>query len=242
LPKTFRTITCCLFLLAGPIVFAQNSRLGSWNILNIKLNLDKNWAVFGESQLRSQLFYKNFSYYEVKGGASYTINKRFSVLAGAGRFMTYSDGDNFKKPYINKEWRIWEQFVMNHYPGRVKLENRIRIEQRWTSNLGYRNRFKYRFNVTVPVTNKKIVPGTFYVNGWNEIYLSNSDPHFEQNKIYAGAGYEISKHLTMQSGYLRQVSYRPDETHSGKDYLQVSLLVEMNAHQEHQEKAHSSAD
>jgi hypothetical protein len=158
--------------------------------------------------------------------------------------LSYSDANNFKKPYVNKEWRLWEQFLMNNYLGRVKLENRIRIEQRRTTNLGYRNRFKYRLNMVLPVTNKKIIPGTFYLAGWDEVYLTNSHPHFESNRIYAGAGYEMSKHLTLQSGYLYQVNYRPDDTHSGKNYLQVSILIETDAHKEHdgRERTHSVAD
>jgi hypothetical protein len=238
----YRTFICCLFFFSGFTASAQNKSFGAWNILSFKLNLDKHWSVFQESQLRSQLFYNNFSYYEIKGGASYSLRKNIAVLAGGGRFVTYSDGDNFKTPYVNKEWRIWEQFLVNNYAGRFKFENRVRIEQRWTSNVSYRNRFKYRLNIVLPLTGKKIIPGAFYLNGWNEVYLTNSNPHFEQNKIYAGAGYEISKLLTVQSGYVHQVSYKPDDSHAGKNYLQVTLLVEANAHKEHHEKTTSSAD
>ena len=238
----YRTITCCLFFFAGNFCSGQHSPPGAWNILSFKLNLDKNWSLFQESQLRSQLFYDNFSYYEIKGGASYSFKKKFSTLIGFGRFVSYSDGNNFKKPYVNKEWRLWEQFLVNNYLGRVKLENRIRVEQRWTSSLGYRNRFKYRINMVVPVTHKKIRPGTLYLTGWDEIYLTDSDPHFEINRMYAGAGFQVSRQLTIQSGFLSQVSYKTDDTHSGKNYLQLTILVETNAHKEHHEKTPASTD
>ena len=231
----YRINTCCLLLLLGNLSFAQTGT-GAWNVLSFKLNLNKNWSAFSEVQLRSQRFYDDFSYYEIKGGASYSFKKRFSALAGFGRFVTYSNGDNFIKPFVNKEWRLWEQFLVNSYIGRIKLENRVRVEQRWTSLLGYRNRLKYRLNMVLPVTDKQIKPGTFYVTGWDEIYLTNSDPHFELNRIYAGAGYEMSKHLTVQTGYLYQVNYKPDDTHSGKHYLQVTFLIEANAYKEHHDK------
>jgi hypothetical protein len=240
--KTYRTITCCLVLLSAHSVFAQTHKLGAWNIVNFKLNLNKQWGLFGEAQLRSQLLYNNFSYYEIKGGASYNLRKSLSLAAGAGRFVTYSDSSNFKLPYINKEGRIWEQFALNNYIGRVKFENRVRLEQRWTSNLGYRNRLKYRLNTVVPINNKKIVPGTIYVSGWDEVYFTNSDPHYEQNRIYGGIGYEVSSHLTLQSGFLHQVNYKADDTHAGKNYIQLSLLIETNAHNEHHEKTSNSAD
>lgn len=237
----YNTVICWLFLLTGNFCFAQHNSFGTWNIVSLKLNLNKHWSVFEESQLRSQLFYDNFSYYEVKGGAAYSF-KKFSALAGFGKYVTYSDGNNFKRPYVNKEWRLWEQFLVNSYAGRVKIENRIRIEQRWTSSLGYRNRFKYRLNAMVPLTSKKIKPGTFYFSGWDEIYLTDSNPHFETNRIYAGAGYQVSRQLTIQSGFLSVTSYKTDDTHSGKNYVQLTVLIETNTHKEHHEKTPSSAD
>ncbi len=164
------------------------------------------------------------------------------MLAGFGRYMTYSDDYNFKKPYVNKEWRLWEQFLVNTYTGRVKIENRFRIEQRWTSSLGYRNRFKYRLNMVLPVTNKKILPGTFYLSGWDEISLTDRNPNFEQNRIYAGAGYQLFKHLAIQSGYIYQANYKRSHTHSDKNYLQLAFLVEANAHKERHEKNLSGLD
>ena len=240
--KTYRTITYCLFLLISHFVFAQTHKLGAWDIVNFKLNLTKQWGLFGEAQVRSQLFYDNFSYYEIKGGASYNLRKNISATVGTGRFVSYSDGSNFKLPYVNQEWRVWEQFSLNNFIGRVKFENRVRLEQRWTTNAGYRNRLKYRLNTVVPINNKKIIAGTFYVSGWDEVYFTNSDPHYEQNRIYGGVGYDVSSHLTLQTGFLHQVNYKADDTHAGKNYVQLSFLIETNAHNEHHEKGSNSAD
>src|ERR1043165_6258250 len=170
--KIYHTITCCFLLFTSQSVFAQTHKWGAWNIVNFKLNLNKKWGLFGEAQLRSQLFYDNFSYYEIKGGVSYKLKKNMTSATGFGRFITYSDGNNFKLPYVNKEWRIWEQFALNNYIGIVKLENRVRVEQRWTTNVGYRNRLKYRLNTIVPINNKKIISGTFYISGWDEVYFT----------------------------------------------------------------------
>lgn len=46
------------------------------------------------------------------------------------------------KPYVNDEFRIWQQLVLTNNIGRIKLEHHYRIEQRFTSNAGYRNRFR----------------------------------------------------------------------------------------------------
>ncbi len=96
--------------------------------------------------------------------------------------------------------------------------------------------------MVLPAGKKIISSGTFYVTGWDEVYLTDSKPNFESNRIFAGAGYQFSRNLTLQSGYLFQVSYKPDDTHSGKRYLQVTVLVESGTHHQHHEKSASSAD
>jgi len=239
--KTFyRTISCCIAIVLANTCLGQG-KLGAWNIFSFKLNLNKNWSLFQEAQVRSQQFYRNFSYYEIKGGVGYTF-KKYAAAIGFGRFMTYSDGDNFKTPLLNEEWRLWEQFLINSYVDRLKIENRARVEQRWTTALGYRNRLKYRLNLAIPINSKKIRPGSVYLTGWDEIYLTDSDPHLETNRIYAGAGYQLCKQVTLQSGFLAVVNYRPDDTHTGKNYLQVTLLVEADAHRQHHEKTPASVD
>ena len=217
-----RYIHLFLLLLSTQSVIAQT---GSWNILNAKLDLSQKWNLFGELQLRSLRFYDDFHYYEIKGGASYTVSKTSSVSVGFGIFDTYSPGGNFKTPMANDEWRSWIQFNMTQYEKRLKLEHRYRAEQRWTSN-GFRNRFRYRLNTALPLNNKKIETGTYYLTAFNEIFFTNRAPYFERNRAFLGAGYEFSPLFTIQAGYLHQFDYRiNDET--GRNFLQVSFLFEM---------------
>ncbi|HRE37524.1 MAG TPA: DUF2490 domain-containing protein [Chitinophagaceae bacterium] len=201
------------------------AQMGSWNIVNAKLDLTQKWNLFGELQLRSLKYYNDFHYYEVKGGASYAISKGTSVSAGFGIFDTYSPGGNFKTPMVNDEWRTWIQVSLTQYEKRLKLEHRYRAEQRWTSN-GFRNRFRYRINTALPLNNKKIEPGTYYLTASNELFFTNRAPYFERTRIFIGGGYEFSHLFTLQAGYLHQFDYRiNDET--GKDFFQISLLFEL---------------
>ena len=217
-----RYIHFLIFLFSVQFVTAQT---GSWNILNAKLDLNQQWNLFGELQLRSLRFYDDFHYYEIKGGASYNISKSSNLSAGFGIFDTYSPGGNFNKPMANDEWRTWIQYSIRQYEKRLKLEHRYRAEQRWTSN-GFRNRFRYRLNTVLPLNNKKVEPGTFYVSASNEIFFTNRAPYFERNRVFLGTGYEFSPLFTLQAGYLHQFDYRiNDET--GRNFLQVSLLFEL---------------
>ena len=229
-----------ILLLISFTAFSQKSDFGSWNVIHTRITLSEKWSLFNELQLRSQSFYSNHFYHEVKGGASYSINKNFSFLLGIGKYMTYTDGGSFKKPVTSNEFRFWQQITMNHYLERIKFEHRYRIEQRWFKT-GYRNRFRYRLNTAVPISNKKMGPKTFYIAAFNEIFLTNTAPYFERNRFFAGPGYQLSKSFTIQPGYVYQYDYRNDQG-SGKHFFQLTLTIEIDADKNPNEKIPGNVD
>ena len=123
------------------ILSAQTFEVGSWNITNLKYNIDDKWSVFGEAQLRSIKFYSNFHYYEYKGGINYKVHKNVKLTLGAGSYQTYKEGGDFILPKNNDEFRLWPQVILFQSVGKFKIEQRYRSEFRFTSN-GYRNRFR----------------------------------------------------------------------------------------------------
>lgn len=221
-------------------VFSQKSHLGAWNVFTTKLNLSPRWGIYNELQLRSQSFYNHNYYYEIKGGVSYSLNKNFSFLLGAGRYITYSDGGNFEKPLTANEFRFWQQLTMNQYLERIKIEHRYRIEQRWFKT-GYRNRFRYRLNTAVPLNAKKIGPKTFYLAAFDEIFLTNKASYFERNRFFAGAGYQLSKSFTIQPGYIYQYDYR-NGAGSGKHFFQLTFTFEIDGQKNPHEKIPGNVD
>lgn len=223
----------CLLLATGLLFCvsakAQQKNLGSWNVINTRLSLSKHWSVFNELQLRSQSFYNNHFYYEVKGGVSYNLNKNFSVLVGTGKYITYDseDGGNFEKPITANETRVWQQLTMNHYLERIKFEHRYRVEQRFFTT-GFRNRFRYRLNAMVPLNKGGMEPGAFYLASFNEIFLTNKAPYFERNRFFIGCGYQISKPLIIQPGYVYQYDFKNTNTGVGKHFFQLTLMIDLD--------------
>jgi hypothetical protein len=225
LPATL--LLCALFMVAS---HRTSGQLGTWNIVNLKSKINDKWSYFIEAQMRSLSFYSDMNYYEVKGLAAYSVNPNFQVGAGMGSYNTFQNEGNFTKPMINREFRTWQQAVLRQNAGRLKMEHRYRAEQRFTSN-GYRNRFRYRFNLALPLNHREVVPGTFYLMVWDEIFLNNRAPVFERNRFFAGCGYELSATTAIQSGFLSQYDY--DLTRSQvRKYLQISLLLTLHAEKE----------
>lgn len=205
--------------------FSQNS-LGSWNIINATVSLNEKWAIFGEGQIRSLSFYNEFHYYEVKAGTTFKLNKNFSFTSGFGSYNTFSEGGNFETPMQNKEIRTWLQINNKNQLEFFVIDHRYRAEQRFTSN-GYRNRFRYRVAATVPLNNKKLLPKTYYFQAWNEVFFTDKEPYFERNRLFLGGGYEVSKNLALQMGYIHQFDYKINDE-SGRDFLNIAFLYNFN--------------
>lgn len=205
---------------------AQIFDLGSWNILNLKYNVDDKWSAFGEGQIRSLKFYNNFHYYEYKVGITYKVQKNVALTLGTGSYQTYKEGGNFVVPKNNSEFRIWPQVVLSQSVSKFKIEQRYRTELRFTSN-GYRNRFRYRFGLSYPLVKEINGYKSLQVSGSNEIFFTDKEPYFERNRFLIALNYKPSKATTLQLGYLHQFDYKiNDET--GRDFLQIGYFMELS--------------
>lgn len=219
------SLVTLILILSAKILIAQNFDLGSWNIVNLKLNLNNKWSFFGESQLRSLKFYSNFHYYEYKGGFNYKFYNNATFTLGAGSYQTYKEGGDFVTPKNNNEFRIWPQIVLFQSLGKLKIEQRYRTELRFTSN-GYRNRFRYRLGLSYPFGKEKNNYKPYQVSTSNEIFFTDNEPYFERNRMQVAFNYKPSKSTTLQVGYLHQFDYKiNDET--GRDFLQIGYFIEI---------------
>ena len=236
-----RIILLALSLLTAGFAFSQKSHFGSWNVINTRITLGPRWEAFNELQLRSQSFYRDHFYHEVKGGISFYLNKNFSFLVGTGKYHTYSDPGSFTKPVTANETRFWQQLTMNNYLRKMKFEHRYRVEQRWFKT-GYRNRFRYRLNMAVPLgTSKKIGAKIPYFSSFNEIFLTNKAPYFERNRFFIGFGYQFNSTFGLQPGYVYQYDYRNYVGH-GKHFFQLTLNIDIDGDKSPYEKIPGNID
>lgn len=213
------------FLILSNYAYAQKFEIGSWNILNIKYNINHRWSMFGEGQLRSLKFYNNFHYYEFKGGFSYKIQKNVKLTLGAGSYQTYKEGGNFVLPKNNDEFRLWPQIILFQSINKIKVEQRYRAELRFTSN-GYRSRFRYRLGLSYPIGKMRNDYKPFQISVSNELFFTDKEPYFERNRLQFSFNFKPSKSSTIQVGYLHQFDYKiNDET--GRDFFQIGYFIEI---------------
>lgn len=205
-------------------ISGQGFDLGSWNILHYKYNIDENLSVFGEAQIRSLKFYNQFHYYEYKAGVNYRLKPELIVSLAAGDYDTYAEGGNFVVPKNNDEFRLWSQVLLLQSIGILKVEQRYRMEMRFT-NQGYRNRFRYRLGSSIGLGNSTAFLSSLRLFVANEIFFTDREPYFERNRFLVAFNYKISPDKTFLLGYLHQFDYKiNDET--GRDFLQIGFYFE----------------
>jgi hypothetical protein len=223
--RIYKHISSILLILTNNVCFSQNASLGSWNIFNVKFNVNEKWSVFGEAQLRSLRFYDDFHYHEYKGGVNFKAHPNMTFTIGAGDYDTYKEGGNFVKPKNNDEFRLWPQITLTQSMKNIKIEQRYRAEFRFTSN-GYKNRFRYRLGISYPFGKNEKGYKPYQVNVSNELFFTDKEPYFERNRALVSVGYKVSKYAALQLGYLHQFDYKiNDET--GRDFLQIGLYTEL---------------
>jgi len=203
---------------------AQNDALGGWNIFNFNYYFNKKIFIYSEIQVRSQHIADDFFYHELKVGGGYNITDKSSAFLGFGNYKTYTYPGNFEKPVTSNEYRIWQQFIISAYLGRVKFENRARIEERWIDK-DFFMRFRYRINSIIPINHSKLIANTVYTSVYDEVFFTNEAPYFIRNRVYGGVGYQFSQTVALQSGFIRQFDYRKTDDGSGKNFIQLTLII-----------------
>ncbi|AMR34320.1 hypothetical protein A0256_24135 [Mucilaginibacter sp. PAMC 26640] len=209
------------------ILKAQDSKLGTWGIVTLVMPGDSahKWGGYTEFQTRTNGPFSQFQYYEAKAGLSYDIDKNFIALVGTGTYHTFDYHDVGAGATIN-ETRFWEQLTINQYLSRLKFEHRYRAEQRWVNDV-YRNRFRYRINMFIPLNNKKIVAKTWFLSFFDEVFITNKASYFERNRASAALGYQFTKSWIGQAGWLRQANFTAT-TGSAKDNIMLMLMYRIN--------------
>lgn len=180
------------------------------------------WIAYAELQARSVEKFQTIDYYELKGGAGYSINDRNQAFAGIGRYATYKE-----KSLSQEELRLWLQYTFSHYISRIDLDHRVRAEQRFfhfpkTGEKTTDQRYRYRLSATVPINKKRVVSRTFFVNAFEEVFFGPHENAFKRNRIYAGAGYQFNRSVGMIAGYLWQRELSPSGNRS-LHFVQLGL-------------------
>ncbi|HEY3401765.1 MAG TPA: DUF2490 domain-containing protein [Ohtaekwangia sp.] len=162
--------------------------------------------------------------------ATYFIKDNLRVNVGYAYVHHFPpEGKNTSR----NEQRAWQQIWWNQkYTGLTTLQW-LRLEQRFNEKVvndvkedGYNYTFRVRYNFSffIPLKGKEIVPKTPFAAIMNEVFLNFGDKvvynTFDQNRFFAGFGYQFTSHLNAQLGYMN--IYQQEA--SGSNYFSTHTI------------------
>ena len=216
LKKKYLFVCFSIFSFSGKAQSVTQSL--EWFSLNTNIKLHSLFGITGDAQQRMIGSQNQQQYYRL--GLDMHLSNTLSVVPfGIGYFVNYKYGEQPAK-FVNNEIRIWQQIFYKHTLSRISVNHRLRFEERFiqdhssadNSYLGYSNvqfRIRYRIYGNIPINKPKMEAKTFYICVWDEIFMSIGNKvnynYPDQNRFFAGPGYQFTKDFSIQLGFFYQL-------------------------------------
>ena len=219
--KRNKIIATLTFMLVLPFYgISQDSNLGNWLIYIGSKELKNGWNIHNEVQYRNYDAVGDLEQLLLRTGLGYNLTQNNNnLLLGYGYILSENYvGDTDQKVSVN-EHRIFQQFTTKQKVGVLNLSHRYRFEQRFVED-DFKMRFRYFLGLKIPLQNKADGNNPLYLSAYNEIFLNTKSEIFDRNRLYGGLGYQFSKQLRLELGYMNQFF----ET-SGRDQINIMAFV-----------------
>jgi len=188
-----------LLLLAGaaPAVAQEGGEpLGSWFMYFGQNRVGDRSSIHTEAQFRFREVASERIQMLFRVGYDHDLGPDDMVTAGVG----YVDTRNPAGGPGATEFRLWQQYRKRMRAGRVTLEHRLRLEERWLSlprGDEFDLRGRYRLGATLPLG-----ASPWFLAAYEEIFLHTNGGAFDQNRLYGALGYRVDSALSLQGGFM----------------------------------------
>lgn len=238
-----RTLLVGCMLLARGLLCAQSTtadHLNTWLVYTGNHRLSDRWGFFTEYQPRRHDGLEHVQQSLTRVAIDHYLKAGPTVSAGYGWIVSHPYGEQ-PIAYDFHEHRIWEQFLLTQQVGRLQIQHRYRLEQRfmevktleangdWSPDgFQLKQRARYRLLVNVPLTRKEMADNTLFLSVWDEVF-GQFGRHvganvMDQNRLYGGLGWRANANVNVQVGYLNQYLMKSDGRHAERNHtVQVAL-------------------
>ena len=180
--------------------------------------------------------------FQARIGLDIAISNRISIMPLGYAYIWNPIYGEQPAAFQNNEHRFFQQIQYKHNWGRLKFLQRLRpeerfLEQRTNSNGsviydGYVNnqfRIRYRILCNIPLSEKGLVPGTWFVQAFDEVFISwgksVSTVQPDQNRLFTGMGYQFSSSFSIQAGIMYQLFIKPNGVQQENNFGSSVYLV-----------------
>lgn len=196
--------TLFLILLVTNFANAQKSEIGNWFNYSGNQKINNKFSCWNEVQYRNYNFIGDLQQLLLRTGIGYNLTENNNtVLLGYAFINSQKYLSNSNSKTGSNEHRIYQQFVTRQNFGRVFIQHRYRIEERFLSD-ELQIRFRYFLSFNIPINNNTMAEKTIYASAYNEIFLNAQNSIFDRNRLYGALGYVINKNLRIELGYMAQ--------------------------------------
>jgi hypothetical protein len=217
----------------------------AWVMYTGNHKLTERWGIHTEYQWRRSDYFQDWQQSLLRLGLDYYSKQNAQYTLGYGWIRSYQYGEQ-PIAHANNEHRIWEQFILKNKVGRVEFQHRYRLEQRiienWKVNSTgefeqegfiFRQRVRYRFFASVPLSRKEMVDNTLFLAVYDEPFLGFGKGIgkniLDQNRLYFALGWRFNKNFNAQLGYLNQYIVKTDGIKAERNHtLQIGLTYNLD--------------
>lgn len=193
----------------------ETNETGSWYTLINKFKVSDKFYFSLVSQLRLVNFAQTARIFIISPSVNYKISK--SLTGSTGYMYLNFHQEGIRITSLDYENRIWEAISYSSTLGKVKVNQRLMLEQRYFTRVNkttaYSNRIRFRINFDfnlIKFKNDKYLLGKVS----EEIRIRSksgfSEPQFDQNNFGVFLGYELFDNSKIYAGYQRDYYQIPD--------------------------------
>ncbi len=221
---------------------------GVWLGLYTKYHFNDKWAYYGEYHLRRRDGLSEMAQIYLRFGATYKIATNLDFTAGFVNPWYWApnpEGPNIDK--VVPQYRLWQQAVLATPFDHIGVFHQLRTEQRYRRHyeqgspwkLTYR--FRYKLTIYVPLNRRDLGPKAVFLSLYDEIFIQAGKSivynHFEDNRAFIGIGYNPTRKLQIQMGYMNTFRHNgAPHLYESRHILRVSLYHHLDFHLDRQPK------
>jgi hypothetical protein len=187
---------------------AQNSKTGDWFIFIGNQALSPKWNWWNEVQYRNYNLVGDLQQLVLRTGIGYNFTENNNnLLLGYGFIRSANYISNTDEKVNSNEHRIYQQFITKQNFGRLFLQHRYRLEERFFTN-DFKLRGRYFLSLNLPLNHVAMVKNTIYLSVYNEIFMNSKSAIFDRNRLYGALGYVFNKNFKIELGFMAQTLER----------------------------------
>jgi hypothetical protein len=203
-----------------------------WLVYFNKLELSPKWYMFSEVQERRFIHPSRRHQFLLRGHLHYRFHPEWDVSAGFTYFLQSPHDPHSTSTLVVPELRPHVQLDgAQKLSMRWSLRHRYRLESRHFRNTdegelvpGYEQWYRFRYRLQASYRLVKLNEQWLRLLASNELHVNFGEKvgvnRFDQNRIYAGASYEISPQFVVEAGYMHWYQQR----RSGVDFYARDIL------------------